>query len=129
MIRRINESQTLTKHISCACKGKFDGRKCNFNRKWNKDICRCECKNLRKHHLCGINCIWNATTSTCENGKYSESIIIGNSVITRNESIKATNTIRTKSIPIKNFYILLTLLISTITLLTVVSVYCCFIKH
>ena len=25
----VNESKTLTKHISCECKCKFDGRKCN----------------------------------------------------------------------------------------------------
>ena len=29
MITGINESKTLTKHISCECKCKFDGRKCN----------------------------------------------------------------------------------------------------
>ena len=29
MITGINESKTLTKHISCECKFKFDGRKCN----------------------------------------------------------------------------------------------------
>ena len=27
----INESKTLTKHISCECKCNFDGRKCNSN--------------------------------------------------------------------------------------------------
>ena len=31
MITRINESKTLTKHISCECKYKFDGRKCDSN--------------------------------------------------------------------------------------------------
>ena len=29
MITGINESKTLTKHILCKCKCKFDGRKCN----------------------------------------------------------------------------------------------------
>ena len=29
MITRINESKTLTKHISCDCKCKFVGKKCN----------------------------------------------------------------------------------------------------
>ena len=29
MITGINESKTLTKYISCECKCKFDGRKCN----------------------------------------------------------------------------------------------------
>ena len=31
MITRIKESKTLTKHISCECKCKFDGTKCNSN--------------------------------------------------------------------------------------------------
>ena len=29
MIAGRNESKTLTKHMSCECKCKFDGRKCN----------------------------------------------------------------------------------------------------
>ena len=29
MITGINDSKTLTKHISCKCKCKFDGRKCH----------------------------------------------------------------------------------------------------
>ena len=36
MITGINESKTLTKHVSCKCKCKFDGRKCNSNQKWNR---------------------------------------------------------------------------------------------
>ena len=27
----------LTKHISCECKCKFDGRKCNSNQWWNNN--------------------------------------------------------------------------------------------
>ena len=53
MITGINESKTLIKHISCKCKCKFDGRKCNSNEKWNKNKFRCECKNLKEHHVCG----------------------------------------------------------------------------
>ena len=49
MITGINESKTLTKHISWACKYTFDGMKCNLNHWWNSDKCRCECK---KHNLC-----------------------------------------------------------------------------
>ena len=49
MIARINKSKTLTKHTSCECKYKFDGRKCNSNQKWNNDKCECECK---KHIIC-----------------------------------------------------------------------------
>ena len=49
MIRGINESKTLTKHISCECKCKFDGRKGNSNQKLNNDKCQCECK---RHNIC-----------------------------------------------------------------------------
>ena len=40
MIARINESKTLLKHISCECKCKFHGRKCNSDQWWNNDKCR-----------------------------------------------------------------------------------------
>ena len=39
MITRINESKTLKKQVSCECKLKFDGRKCNSNHKWKNDRC------------------------------------------------------------------------------------------
>ena len=29
MIAGINESKTIAKHISCKCKCRFDGKKCN----------------------------------------------------------------------------------------------------
>ena len=48
MIKGINESKTIRKHISCECKCNFDRTKCNSNQWWNKDKCRCECK---KHHI------------------------------------------------------------------------------
>ena len=32
-----NGSKILTKHVSCNCKCKFDGRKCNSNQKWNHE--------------------------------------------------------------------------------------------
>ena len=43
MITGINESKTLTKHISYECKSKINGRKCNSNQKWNNNKCGCEC--------------------------------------------------------------------------------------
>ena len=66
MIIGISESKTLTKHIACECKVKFefDGRKCNSNKKWNNNNCRCECK---KHVF--KKSIWNPATCICENGK------------------------------------------------------------
>ena len=39
MIKGINESKTLTKHISCECKSKFNRLKYNSNQGWNKDKC------------------------------------------------------------------------------------------
>ena len=49
MITGINESRTLAKLISCTCKCKFNGRKCNSAQSWNNDKCWCEYK---KHHTC-----------------------------------------------------------------------------
>ena len=39
-------SETITKHISCACKFKFNSTTCNLNQKWNNKTC--ECKNYCK---------------------------------------------------------------------------------
>ena len=39
MITGINESKTLTKHISCECECRFDRAKCNSNQWWNNDKC------------------------------------------------------------------------------------------
>ena len=64
--------KTLTKHVSCEFKCKFDVRKCNSNQKWNDYKYRCECK---KHHICEKDYIWNPATCSCENGKYLASII------------------------------------------------------
>ena len=52
MITGINEFKTLTKHISCEHKCKFDGRKCNSDQWQNKDKCQCEGK---KHYACKKN--------------------------------------------------------------------------
>ena len=53
MITGIDEWKTLTRHKSCKCKCKLDGRKCYSNQKWNNDELQRECKNPRKHHVCG----------------------------------------------------------------------------
>ena len=39
MITGINELKALTKHISCKCKCRFDGKICNSNQWWNNDKC------------------------------------------------------------------------------------------
>ena len=87
MITGLNESKISTKHISCECKCKFDGRKCNLNQKCNNDICWSECKNPKKHHVCEKDCIWSSATCSFENGKYLASII-DDSVITCDEMEK-----------------------------------------
>ena len=67
MITGINESKTLTKHISCECKCIFDGSKCNSDQRWNNNKCQCKC---RKRHLWKNDYSWNPATCSCENGKY-----------------------------------------------------------
>ena len=84
MITGINESKTLTKHISCECKCRFDGRKCNSNQWWNNNKCWCECK---KYNISEKDYIWNPATCNCENGKYLASIM-DDSMITCDEVIK-----------------------------------------
>ena len=39
MIIGINESKTLTKHILCECKCKFNGQNCYSDQWWNNDKC------------------------------------------------------------------------------------------
>ena len=65
MITGINKSIILTKHVSCKCKCKFDGRKCHSNQKWNNSKCQCECI---KHHICEKDYILNPATCSCKNG-------------------------------------------------------------
>ena len=77
-------ARNIKKHISCKCKCKFHGRKCNLNQKWNNDKCWCECK---KHHICETDYIWNPATCSWKNSKYSASII-DDSVITCDEIIE-----------------------------------------
>ena len=77
MITGINESKTLTKHISCECKCRFDGRKCNSNQWWNNNKCWCECK---KYNI-SEDYIWNPATCNCENGKYLASIMDDSAII------------------------------------------------
>ena len=55
----INESKTMTKHISCEYKCIFDGRKGNSNRKWDNDKYQREYK---KHNICEKGYIWNSAT-------------------------------------------------------------------
>ena len=89
-----NESNILTKDISCKCKCDFDGRKCNSNQKWNNNNCWCECKNLKEHPRYEKDYTWNPATCCWKNGKYLASTI-DDSVITCDEIIEEMKTIPT----------------------------------
>ena len=39
VITGINESETLTRHLSCECKCRFEGRKSNSDQWWNNNKC------------------------------------------------------------------------------------------
>ena len=85
MITEINELKT--KHISCKCECKFDGRKCNSNQKWIHSSYWCQYKISKKHHVCKKDNIWNPATCSYENGKCSANII-DDSVIRYDELIE-----------------------------------------
>ena len=132
MITGINESETLTKDISCKCKCKFDRRKCNSHQCWNNNKCRCECK---KRCVCHV---WNPATCSCKNGKYLASIMDDSAIIcdevikSYDEEIKTIPTnFNEKNITCKtqSSYVLLTFLLITITLLIAFSIYCYLIKY
>ena len=132
MITGINESKTLTKHIPCEYKCKFNGRKCNPDQWWNNDKCQCK---FKKRHVCEKDYVWNPATSNCENGKYlasitNDSVIIYDKIIESYEEKKAIRTIfneKKATCKTQNFYI--AHLSITIALLIAVSIYCYLIKY
>ena len=109
MITGINESKTLTKHISCECKCKFDREKVEY-----QQMSMWVYKN---------SCFWERLCS--ENGKYlasimDDSFMIYDEVIeSYDEEIKSIPTnFNEKNITYKtqSFYILLAFLLITITI-------------
>ena len=82
---RKNESIILTKDISCECKCKFDGRKCNSDQCMNNDKCQCECKarhicesqwECKMCHISENHYVRNPATCSCENEKCLASIMM-----------------------------------------------------
>ena len=127
MITGINELKTLTKHISCECKCKFDGRNCNSDKWWNNDKRRCECKK----DICEKDYICNPSTCICKNGKYLGSIMDHSAIICDEiieETVPTYSNENKPTFKTQNFYILLAFLSTTIALLIAVSVYCYLIK-
>ena len=130
MITGIYESKTLTKHISCDWKCRFNGRNCNSDQWWNNAKCWCECK-IR--HVCGKDYVWNSATCNCENGKYL-AIIMDNLAIMCDEIIQSyeegTNfSQKTITCKTRNFYILLAFLWIIIALLIDLRIYYYIIKY
>ena len=136
MITGINESETLTKYISCWCKCKFDGTKCNSNQWWNNGKCRCDCK---KHHLCEKKQhVWSPSKCIFENRKYLASIMDDSTIIcdeVTNSYEEEIKTIRTnfneKIVTFKTqfFIALLAFLLIAILLMIAANIYCCMIKY
>ena len=133
-ITGINESSVLTKHISCECICKFDGRKCNSDQKLKSNKCQCE---WEKHHIHEKGYIWTPATCSCENSKYLASIIddlvincdkvIDAAAKSCNKETKSVTTNLNEKNAIcktKNFDILLAFLFMIIALLIAVSIYC-----
>ena len=83
-IIRINEGNTMIKHISYDFKSKFNSTTFNSNQKWKIETRQCECKNYR---TCEKNYSWNrsirenGSTCFCENGKYLKSIADDSKII------------------------------------------------
>ena len=82
----LNMLKIVTKHISCKCQCKFDGRKCNSNQKWINNKCWCECKNPKEYNTCEKDYIWNPVICSCKTVEYLENTI-EDSVITCNKVI------------------------------------------
>ena len=117
MITGKNESKILTKDISCECKCRFHGKKCNSVQWWNNNKCLCECT---KRHVCEKDYIWKPATCRFQNGKLKDE-----------ETKTFPTNFNEKNITYKtqNLYILLIVLLITITLLIAVSIYCYLIKY
>ena len=98
--------KTMTEHISCNCKCKFNSKACNSNQKWDNKTCHYEYKNYCERKK---DYSWNPSISIYENSKYLKSIA-DTSVIACDEivvvmdilSTKITNNIATSTVPINS---------------------------
>ena len=87
--------KTLSKHVSCGCKCKFDSKKCNFNQKWKSSKCRCDCKSSIKYHVWKEDYGRNRSMCNCEIVEYLKYYTFMKSndlVITYDETIDAVAT-------------------------------------
>ena len=149
MITGINESKTLTKHISC---------------EWNVNLIEENVIQINDEITINVSVsaknvkyvkkiVWNAATFSCENGKYLASIMDDSAIICdeiiaadikakaqSNKDAKTKLNDETKAIPTnfnekngtsktQNLSILLDFLLISIALLIAVSIFCYLIKN
>ena len=125
MMTGLNELKTLTKHIWCKFRCRFDGKKCNSNQWWNNDV-----DVIVKKFMYVKKIVWNLATCNCENWKHLASIMDDEMIICDKFYIqKKKNLMKKITCKTQNFYILLAFLLTTITLLIAVSIYCYLIKY
>ena len=129
IITGINKSKTLTKHVPCECKCKFDQKnviQINVETTINVNVSVKNILYVKKDY------IWNPSTCIFKNGKYIASIM-DDLVIECDEVIEKTvpTNFNEKKIncKTKKFYILIAFLLITSILLTAVSIYCYLIKY
>ena len=123
MITRINESTTLSTHLSCECKCRSNGKnviQINFGITINVNMSVKNDVYLKKDY------IWNPSTCNSENGKYVANIM-GDSGISCDEIIELL--VKKATFKTQNFYILVTFLLIAVVLLIAVNIYFYLIKY
>ena len=135
LTKGINESKALTKRMSCECKCRFDGRKCNSDQWRNNTKCLYECK---ERLVCEKDYVWNPATCNYENKKYLASIMDDSAIICdevidadADAELKDETNFNEKKATCKmqSFNILLASLSITVALLIAVNIYCHLIKY
>ena len=140
MIKGINESRTLEKHILCECRCEFDGRKCNLRQKLINDTCNCECKKSLKHRAYEVDYDLNPSACACkcdkdcEIGQYLKDCecmksIFDDLVVTCDEIINTPETISISLSGGINYWLIAVVLLAIACLLLLVVVVKFNIKH
>ena len=112
--------------MSCECKCKFDGLKCNSDQQWNNNKCRCK---FKERHVCEKDCIWNPATCSCRNGKYLASIMDDSELVEKTRTIPKNFNEKKAIGKMQNLYVLVSFLLITMALLIAVSIYCYLINY
>ena len=108
---KIDQSETITKHISRNGNCKFNKR-CSLNQKLNKGKCRCECKNPINHHACknSIRYLGSDLVASC------------NEIIEKTKNTSTNVKHKKAACKIDNFHILPAFLLITMFLLIILCI-------